>query len=133
MQRLQQEPGDGEPLGKLSRRQALKIECWKCREVFTMSVELSGKLDPLVEAVIPCPFCETSNQVTVRADQVKSTILYRDGQSAEMVELEKPGALLGYLFQGAPLPSDGLMYYPPRPIPDPPPPKPIPPDKEHSK
>ena len=83
-------------------RQALKIKCWKCEKVFTMSAEVSRKLGPLVETAIPCPFCETINQVIVRADQVKSTVLYRDGQSVDAVELEKPGALLGQIFEGAP-------------------------------
>ena len=85
-------------------RQALKIKCWKCGEVFTMSAEVSHKPGPLVEAALPCPFCETTNQVTVRADQVKSGVLYRDGQSVEAVELNRPGALLGQIFDGMPLP-----------------------------
>lgn len=126
-------------------RQALKIKCWKCGEVFTMSAELSQKPGLLLEAAIPCPFCETVNQVTVRADQVQDTVSYRDGQSVEAIFLERPGALLSYLFEGTPLPPEGLMYYPPRPVPDPPPPQPTPPekptspnklipsDKEHSK
>lgn len=113
-------------------RQALKIKCWKCGEVFTMSAEISRKPGPLVEAAFPCPFCGTTNQVIVRADQVKSSTLYRDGQAAETVELEKLGALLGYVFEGTPLPAEGLMYYPPRPVPDPPPPKPTPPEKPTS-
>lgn len=83
-------------------RQALKIKCWKCGEVFTMSVEVSRKLGPLVEAAIPCPFCKTTNQVTVRAGQMKSTVLYRDGQSVETVDLDQPGALLGQVFEGQP-------------------------------
>ncbi len=113
-------------------RQALKIRCWKCREVFTMSAEISRKRGPLVEAALSCPFCKTTNQVTVHADQVKSNVLHRDGQAAEMVELEKLGVLLGYVFEGTPLPPEGLMYYPPRPVPDPPPPKPTPPEKPTS-
>jgi len=83
-------------------QQALNIKCWKCGKVFTMSAEVSHKPGPLVEKAVPCPFCKTTNQITVRADQVKSTVLYRDGQSVEAVELEKPGALLGQVFEGAP-------------------------------
>lgn len=82
--------------------QALKIKCWKCEDVFTMSTEVSNKPGLQVEKAVPCPFCKTTNQVTVRAGQVKSTVLYRDGQSVEAVELEKPGALLGQVFAGAP-------------------------------
>ena len=83
-------------------RQALNIKCWKCENVFTMSAEVSHKPGPPVEKAVPCPFCKTTNQVTVRADQVKSTVLYRDGQTAEAVELEQPGALLGQVFAGTP-------------------------------
>ena len=83
-------------------RQALNIKCWKCEKIFTMSAEVSRKPGPLVEAAIPCPFCKTTNQVTVRADQMKSTVLYRDGQAVEAVELDKPGALLGQAFEGTP-------------------------------
>jgi phage FluMu protein Com len=85
----------------MAMRQALKIKCWKCEKEFEMSAEVSRKPGPLVEAAIPCPFCKTTNQVTVRADQVKSTVLYRDGQAVEAVE-EKPGALLGQVFEGQP-------------------------------
>lgn len=81
---------------------ALQVKCWKCKDTFTMSAEPSRKLGPLVEAKISCPFCEAINQVTVRTGQLKSVILYRDGQSAETIELEKPGALLGQVFEGAP-------------------------------
>ncbi len=83
-------------------RQALNIKCWKCGEVFTMSAEVSRNPGPLVEAAIPCPFCKTTNQVTVRAGQMKSTVLYRDGHPAEVVDLDKPGALLGQVFEGQP-------------------------------
>lgn len=86
-------------------RQALKIKCWKCGEVITMSAEVSRKPGPLVEAALPCPFCGTANQVIVRANQVKSSVLYRDGQSGEAVELEKPGALLSQVFDGMSLPQ----------------------------
>ncbi|MDS4028521.1 MAG: hypothetical protein RKO66_00370 [Candidatus Contendobacter sp.] len=103
-------------------RQALNIKCWKCEKVFTMSAELSQKPDLLVEAETPCPFCQAVNQVIVRADQVQATVSYKDGQSVRTLELDGPGALLGQIFKG-------LMYYPPRPVPDPPPPKPTPPDR----
>jgi phage FluMu protein Com len=83
-------------------RQALEIKCWKCREVFTMGAEVSRKPGPLVEVAIPCPFCQTTNQATVRADQVKFTVLYRDGQSAEAVELDQPGAFKDQVFEGTP-------------------------------
>ncbi len=86
----------------MTTRQALNIKCWKCEEVFTMSAEVSNKPGPLVEKAVSCPFCKTTNQVTVRADQVKSIVLYRDSESVEAVELEKPGALLGQVFAGAP-------------------------------
>lgn len=83
-------------------RQPLQIKCWKCKEVFTMSAKPSRKPGPLVEMALPCPFCEAVNQVTVRANQVKSGVLYRDGQTAEAVELDQPGALLGQVFEGTP-------------------------------
>ncbi|NMQ19515.1 hypothetical protein E4P82_10105 [Candidatus Competibacter phosphatis] len=83
-------------------RQALQVKCWKCKDAFTMSAEPSRKLGPLVEAKISCPFCEAINQVTVRAGQLKSVILYRDGESVEAVDLDKPGALLGQVFEGTP-------------------------------
>lgn len=83
-------------------RQALQVNCWKCKDAFTMSAEPSRKLGPLVEAKISCPFCEAINQVTVRAGQLKSVILYRDGESVEAVDLDKPGALLGQVFEGTP-------------------------------
>ncbi|MDS4041514.1 MAG: hypothetical protein RKP20_10090 [Candidatus Competibacter sp.] len=86
----------------MTTRQALNIKCWKCEVVFTMSAKVSNKPGPLVEAAIPCPFCKTTNQVTVRADQVKSTVLYRNGQSVEAAELDKPGVLLGQVFEGQP-------------------------------
>jgi phage FluMu protein Com len=82
-------------------RQALKIKCWKCSEVFTSSAEISNvKSGPLVDSVIPCPFCQTSNQVTVHASQVKTATLYRDGEAAETLYLDKPGALLEQVFDG---------------------------------
>lgn len=83
-------------------RQALQVKCWKCKDAFMMSAEPSRKLGPLVEAKISCPFCEAINQVTVRAGQLKSVILYRDGESVEAVDLDKPGALLGQVFEGTP-------------------------------
>lgn len=82
--------------------QVLQVKCWKCKDAFTMSAEPSRKLGPLVEAKISCPFCEAINQVTVRAGQLKSVILYRDGESVEAVDLDKPGALLGQVFEGTP-------------------------------
>ncbi|MDS4025725.1 MAG: hypothetical protein RKO25_01840 [Candidatus Contendobacter sp.] len=88
----------------MTTRQALKVKCWKCEDVFTMSAEVSNKPGPLVEKAVPCPFCKTTNQVTVRAGQVKSTVLYRDGYSAEVIELNRHGALLGQIFEGMPLP-----------------------------
>lgn len=68
-----------------------------------MGAEVSRKPGPLVEVAIPCTFCQTTNQVTVRADQVKSGALYRDGQSADVIELNRPGALLGQILEGMPL------------------------------
>lgn len=117
----------------MTMRQALNIKCWQCGEVFTMSAKLSQKPDSRVEAAAPCPFCQAVNQVIVRAEQVQATVSYKDGQSLEAVSLEKPGALLSYIFGGTPLSPEGLMhYYPPRPTPDPPPPKPTPPDRPTS-
>ena len=83
-------------------RQALKIKCWNCKDIFTISAEPSRKPGPLVEAKISCPFCESINQITVRPGQLKSTVLYRDGQSAETVDLDQPGALRGQVFEGTP-------------------------------
>ncbi|HRC73541.1 MAG TPA: hypothetical protein PK880_13565 [Candidatus Competibacter sp.] len=115
-------------------RQPLKIKCWNCENVFTISAELSRKPDLLVETEVPCPFCEAANQISIDTDQVKSGVSYRDGQSSEAIDFSRPGVLLDRIFKGVPPPppSSGQSYYPPRPIPDPSP-EPTPPDKERSK
>ncbi len=83
-------------------RQALKIKCWDCEEVFTPSAEVSTQPGgPLVNVVVVCLFCNVPNQVTLRANQLQSTTLYRGGDLVETVDLSQPGALLNQVFAGA--------------------------------
>jgi hypothetical protein len=41
-----------------------------------------------VETLLPCPYCETDNQVIIREDQGKAAVLYR--------KAEDSGAAAGY-------------------------------------
>ena len=54
-----------------------------------------------MNVVVDCPFCNVPNQVTLRANQLQSTTLYRGGDLVETVDLSQPGALLKQVFAGA--------------------------------
>lgn len=81
-------------------RQAINIKCWSCKEVFTTSAEPAAQPSPLVDTVVPCPLCGTSNRITIRAGKVASKTLYRGENAAESLDLSRPGALLDRVFDG---------------------------------
>jgi len=81
-------------------RQAIQVECWNCRTVFTMSAEPSTGDGPLVDVAVPCPFCNSLNKITIRADQVKTNTLYKGSGKAGKPDLSQPGALLDQVFPG---------------------------------
>ncbi len=59
----------------------LKIKCWNCNRTFTMSPERSEESGSrVVDLVLPCPYCDKPNQVSLTEDQVKSVELYRSKQ-----------------------------------------------------
>ena len=87
--------------------QILKIKCWKCSDVFTMRAEVADAPSPnRVDVMLPCPYCETDNQVTVRQDQVKVTELYRKSGSEGASDRMPAELLPDEEYPGAPPRSD---------------------------
>ena len=81
-------------------RQLLQIRCWKCQEIFTMSAEM--ETDPpganRVDVLVPCPYCDTANRVTVSPDQVRIVTVHRGAGAA--VDLSQSDALYDQIFDG---------------------------------
>lgn len=87
--------------------QIIRIKCWKCGEMFTMRAEVADVPSPnFVETVLPCPYCDTANQVTIREDQVKTTTLYRKPDDAGNAEPASAGPLPDNVYEGAPPPDE---------------------------
>ena len=80
-------------------KQLLQIRCWNCHEVFTMSAELNT--DPpgvnLVDVLVPCPFCDKDNRVTVSQEQVRIVTIDKGGAA---IDLSQPDALREQVFDG---------------------------------
>jgi hypothetical protein len=83
-------------------RQALKVKCYHCQDIFTLTAEMEA--DPpsanRVNVLVPCPFCDNDNQVTVWEDQIRAVTIHRGEGADRAVDLSQPGALLNQVFQG---------------------------------
>lgn len=63
----------------MDQKLALKARCWKCGDTFHFIVTPADQdqKSGLVLKVLPCPYCQTECQVTVRAEQVTTGVVFR--------------------------------------------------------
>jgi hypothetical protein len=78
-------------------RQALKVKCYRCQDIFTLAVEMEA--DPpsanRVNVLVPCPFCDNDNQAKVWEDQLRTVNIHRGEGAGTAVDLSQPGSEFG--------------------------------------